>query len=335
MIKTLRITSIIAAILAVGLFVFPVVFGFRSDEEIERFLKSPGAIEKFRQAKGSGTRGNGDQISPLVKQAEGFALYLNPPTKPKEPERQGQPPVEKVPEIPRGPVTAKFTLVATSVNEARPEESLALINEPGKGLNWVRQSNVVGHLTFERIEDGRVILKGGKGTSVLSVEARPPRRSLLADSSSASIVSESPISFGSRKAGSGAADGRITSIEPTMTSEEERALAEKIFAELEAMAKEAESGATDSESGDKEGTAATGKIIPSTPEATRISGEEAKNLGDLGQELKDVRRDPSRAKVSKGLRDRKSWRDRRNQMIKEREKARAKALAERNKPVEE
>ena len=42
MIKTLRITTIIAAFLAVGLLAFPVVYGYRGDEEIEKFLKSPG-----------------------------------------------------------------------------------------------------------------------------------------------------------------------------------------------------------------------------------------------------------------------------------------------------
>ena len=47
MIKTLRITSVVAAILAVILFIFPVVFGGRSDERIEGFLNSPSVIEKF------------------------------------------------------------------------------------------------------------------------------------------------------------------------------------------------------------------------------------------------------------------------------------------------
>ena len=36
MIKTLRITSVIAAILAAGFVAFAVVYGFRSDEDIEK-----------------------------------------------------------------------------------------------------------------------------------------------------------------------------------------------------------------------------------------------------------------------------------------------------------
>ena len=52
MIKTLRITSIIAVVLAGGLLVFPAIFGLRSDKEIEEFLSLPSVVEKFRQARG-------------------------------------------------------------------------------------------------------------------------------------------------------------------------------------------------------------------------------------------------------------------------------------------
>ena len=41
----------------------------------------------------------------------------------------------------------------------------------------------------------------------------------------------------------------------------------------------------------------------SDAEAARISREEAKKLGNLGQELKDVRQDPNRAKLRKDRRD--------------------------------
>ncbi len=54
MIKTLRITSIIAAIVATVLLVLPAVYGVRSDPKIEEFLKSPGAVDKFTAAKGQG-----------------------------------------------------------------------------------------------------------------------------------------------------------------------------------------------------------------------------------------------------------------------------------------
>ena len=50
MIKTLRITSVVAVVLAVVFLVFPAIFGFRSGKEVEEFLNSPGAIEKFKEA---------------------------------------------------------------------------------------------------------------------------------------------------------------------------------------------------------------------------------------------------------------------------------------------
>ena len=63
MIKTLRITTIIAAILAIGFLAFPVVYGYRYHgiEEIEQFLSSPGATEQFSMAKGEKRAGSESQ----------------------------------------------------------------------------------------------------------------------------------------------------------------------------------------------------------------------------------------------------------------------------------
>ena len=83
MIKTLRITSYLAVVLAVVFFAFPAVFGVRGDKQVEQFLNSAGAIEEFRAARGDKIEGKRNETSPLVKQAEAFALYLNPPPKPK------------------------------------------------------------------------------------------------------------------------------------------------------------------------------------------------------------------------------------------------------------
>ncbi|MFA5251878.1 MAG: hypothetical protein WC454_04760, partial [Phycisphaerae bacterium] len=136
MIKTLRITSIIAVVLAVFLFVLPAAFGFRGDKQTEQFLNSAGVIEKFKEARGDKIEDGQREISPLVKQAEAFALYLNPPPKPK-----AEPSATEAKREPRpaGPVAAKFRLIGTSRHVLQPELSLALIDEPGKGLYWVRQ----------------------------------------------------------------------------------------------------------------------------------------------------------------------------------------------------
>ena len=290
MIKTLRITSIIAVVLAVVFFVFPAVFGFRGDKQIEQFLNSAGVIEGFREAKGDKVEDERHEISPLVKQAEAFALYLNPPPKPKP-----EPSVSDGKSEPRpvGPVTAKFKLIGTSRHVLHPELSLALIDEPGKGLYWVRQFSKVGHLIIEQVKDGLVVVRDGKSTFELVAE-RPEKRSLLKANSSSG--------------------GRITGSKPPeidaevqMSAEEEAALAketeaasEKILAELDAMQAEeevaeadVEVGETDSGSKAKE-IAAAGKRSISDLETMRISAREARRLGRLGRRLKNVQREPNR-----------------------------------------
>jgi len=341
MIKTLRITSIIAVILAAGFLVFPIIFGFRSDEAIERFLNSAGVIEKFRQASGDREGRSEGQISPLVKQADAFAAYLIGPAKPERPKPREDTTVPDVP--PPAPIyRPKFTLIGTTVNELRPEESLALIDEPGKGRNWVRQSSVVGHLTIEQVKDGLVIVRGSKGPFELPVVARPPRRSLLEGSSPEPIGSKlTPVSglSGAGSAVSPATGPAMGSMADILTStlqqmgDKEAALAEELFRELGTMFKGAESDKTDSEPVDKENAPSAGKVVPG-PEGRRISDEEAKRLGHLGQELKDVGQDPNQAKVRRDPRLRKDWKERRNRILKERAKARAQALAEQSSQAE-
>jgi len=254
MIKTLRITSIIAVVLAAVFFVFPVVFGVRSDEQTEQFLNSAGVIEKFNKTKGQKSPKSESQVSPLVKQAEAFALYLNPP-KPKTVPVTRKTDKPMVTPRPTGPVSAKFKLIGTSYYASHPDLSLALIDEPGKGLRWVRQSSKVGHLIIEKVKDGSVAVRDGKRVFVL-IAKRPPKKSLLKKRTPPSATSSKPTLSAPEKA-----DARITSSKPPQPSTEEKAastlgktdvgttsskppqpsaeenaaLVEKIFAELENM----------------------------------------------------------------------------------------------------
>lgn len=305
MIKTLRITSIIAAFLAAGLFVFPAVFGFRSDKEIEELLSLPSVVEKFRQAQGDRRQSSEGQISPLVAQAEAFGLYLNPP-KPRRPVRTARGPRKGEVAPPAPPaVTPKFKLIATSVYALRPELSVALIDEPGKGRHWVRQASAVGHLTIEDIRDGLVVVKGAKGTFEIAAEARPPQRSLLAGSPRVSAGKGGPIGSGASSAlvsseiefGASSDTGITSSVLEQMSPEEQAALAAKIFAELGAMM--TEGGDVSDKSGSDYGAEEDSEALIAELEATRISGKEAKKLGHLGEELEDVRQDPNRPKSQK------------------------------------
>jgi len=285
MIKTLRITSVIAVVLAVGFFIFPAVFGVRSDEQTERFLNSAGVIERFSKAQRQNNTESKDQISPLVKQAEAFALYLNPPP-PKRAVAYHKPTATPRPKT----VSAKFELIGTSYYASHPELSLALIDEPGKGSHWVRQSSKVGHLVIEQVKDGLVVVRDGKRTFELTAE-RPKKTSLLKHPPPDATGSKSILPALDK------AVSRITSSTPPkppeLSDEEIAAYDEKIAAyrekmlrDLEDILKEAKLEA-DLEDAPEEAPTERGKLI-SDLAAMRISVEEAKRLGDLGEELRDI-----------------------------------------------
>jgi hypothetical protein len=192
MIKTLRITSIIAAIAAAGLLVLPAVYGVRSNPKIEELLKSPGAVEKFTSAKGQQASKDQSQNSPLVKAAVELTKIINPPPPPK-PVAAAQPsgPSQPVPPV----VTAKFDLIATSYFASHPEQSFVLIDEPGKGQHWVKQGSTIGHLTIETVKDGSIVLREGQRTSEMTVKVQESWKKLLKNppASTRSPQSEGPV----------------------------------------------------------------------------------------------------------------------------------------------
>jgi hypothetical protein len=178
MIKTLRITSIIAAIAATILLIFPAVYGVRSNPQIEEFLKSPGVAEKFAAAKGQHPTKKDAETSPLVKQAADFGKILNPPPPPPPKVAPGATAQGAAP-APPVPVAAKFDLIATSYFASRPEQSFVLIDEVGKGLHWVKQGATVGRVTIETIKDGTIIVRDGQRTSEMNVKVQETWRNLL------------------------------------------------------------------------------------------------------------------------------------------------------------
>jgi len=331
MIKTLRITTIIAAILAIGFLALPVVYGYRYHgvEEIEQFLNSPGVVERFKQAKGSKRVKGGDQISPLVSQALIFKEYLNPTRKPSVP-KPVQTQVARTPApITEAPVvfTTKFTLIGTSYYESRPDLSLAYIDEPGKGMHWVRQGATVSHLLIQEVKDGSVIVQD-RDKMVTLVAARTPKKSLLKGDNTSKTTTVLPgtsttsTSITSSVSGQASAQNvtppalpqndaakraiaaksaamptsprRVVAPRPggrppqPSEAEQDAVLAEFIN-ELKAM--------NSSEYSEEEKAALQEAIVDF--EAMRITAEEAKRLGRLGQELGDVESDPARTKSPK------------------------------------
>ena len=279
--------------MAVLLFIFPVVFGVRNDKHIEEFLNSPSVIEKFHMAMGNEAKTSERRSPPLVQQATAFALYLNPP----EP-REGLAVRDTGAITPLSlPVTPKFRLVATSYYPVQPELSLALIDEPGKGLYWVRQSSKVGHLVIEQVRDSLIVVKGDKGTFELAVEERP-QMSLLEGASSVpkgtggQTGSESTLTAPD-KTGAGVTRTRRKPPQPRPSTEKEARLEELAY-RLKEIQTSFRSDKTDSGPSAAERAALMDKLI-SEFKSLRVSTEEAKKLGALGERLKDVRQDPNRS----------------------------------------
>ena len=193
MINTLRITSVLAAIAAgvlIYYFLIPMVVGAEGDERIEKIVASPTVVEKFKETKGANRKSTGGD-PPLVQQANAFARYLSPP---KTNTTTG---FTRGPKTDRGnvlgPTTPKFKVFATTYFEGNPQLSQALIDEPGKGRHWVRQSSMVGHLLIEQVKDGVVIVKSSKDTYELEIESNSQAAPMKRTSpTSKSITGRSP-----------------------------------------------------------------------------------------------------------------------------------------------
>ncbi len=171
MVKTLRITSIVAALLAIAVFAFPVIYGVKTDENIQKFLNSPGILEKFKAISGNRVQTTTPQVNPLVQQSQAYALIINPPAPP-APSGGGTviPGKTTVQILP--PSTVQFTVESTSFCETNPALSLALINEPGKGTYWVRQAGTVNHQLIEQIKDGVVIVNNGRESVEIKIDEK-------------------------------------------------------------------------------------------------------------------------------------------------------------------
>jgi hypothetical protein len=256
-----------------------VVFGARGDKTIEEFLKSPGAIEQFQHTKGEKKAEGASQTSPLVKQAQAFALYLNPPPPP-------EPIAPSGPQPPRPKVTApKFKLVGTSFYPLHPDLSLALIDEPGKGIRWVRQLEQIGHLVIEQVKDGIVVVNDGGRTFEVAAAERPQKINL---------VKSSTLDINKDKTATNAVPQPAGQVEADLSAPAENAAAEQINAEESADLK-AEVAAMDDlvrklkaaeaneelTEEDKKANAEFEKFV----ESIRVSAEEAKKLDKLGKDL--------------------------------------------------
>jgi hypothetical protein len=180
MIRTLRITSVVAGLLAVGLLAFFSVSRVKGDPEVERLLQSPTVIEVAAKDKGKPGPTGTDF---LVKYAADFATQINPPPPPPSPGSSGglndNGPI--TPTLPK--VSGKFRLLATSFNVVDPNLSLAFVEMPtvDRKQSWVRIGQYLERpeWTVQAIKDGAILYGDGQQNQEITVEERPIRISLL------------------------------------------------------------------------------------------------------------------------------------------------------------
>ncbi len=171
MVNTLRITSIVAGILAVALLSFSTVFGIQkeADPEVVALLQTPSAIDVFQKAHGEQQPVAKNQKPSLVVEAEKYTFVPPPPRPPKAEPSQitGRPPG---PRKPPTPVTAKFDLLATSYFPADPNQSCAMVKETGGHYRWLNIGDSIGHQVVKDIQDGKLILQQANGTATETLE---------------------------------------------------------------------------------------------------------------------------------------------------------------------
>jgi hypothetical protein len=165
--RTISIASLILAALVVALHVRS---QWWSNSQVTR-TETVSAIDRFKQM----AEGKADQVlpqtPPLIQQAQAFALHLNPPHPPQplaKPAPQVSSPMAQVQSKPPSS-SAKFELHGISYYRPKPEESMALICEPGTGRRWVKQGDKLGHVTIEKITSTTIVYKDGDRTQEVAL----------------------------------------------------------------------------------------------------------------------------------------------------------------------
>lgn len=128
-------------------------------------------VEKFKKIGGAGKRNGQEVISPLVKQATAYALYLTPP-EPPAPKKTSRPSIHRQPLHRSAGTTPKFRLLSTTYYRSRPEKSLALVSEPGKGDHWIKKGERLGHCVVESVEKGAIVYRDGNQSHEMKVTVK-------------------------------------------------------------------------------------------------------------------------------------------------------------------
>ncbi len=157
MVNTLRVTSVLAAGLAIALISFSAVYGFRSETNVEELLETPTVLEQLDQGQDTRPQVKSTQESPLVAQAKKFALHLDPPAAAVSRPRIGSGGSITVRPVTPPALPAKFQVVGISHHQD-PNLSRALISETGADPRWICLDDKIGHHTVAAIKESGITL---------------------------------------------------------------------------------------------------------------------------------------------------------------------------------
>jgi hypothetical protein len=289
MVKTLRITTVVATLLAIAIFALPVRYGIRNDENANKFLNSPAIIAAFKASDGNRTKTTTNQVHPLVQQAQDFSSIINPPKPVMTANNTIKPTFGKtVVDLPSSS-TPKFTVKGISYYELKPEMSLALIDEPGKGTYWVRQSSTVNHLLIEQVKEGFIVVRNGEETFELKTEERKVAAPLPKGVIPA-IKSGNPTSKSVTPTRLTARPVTNTAASKTETEEERSQKASELVDKIKEIENKVSEDPNFSQLSTEERVARMQKLIAEYKNSNmNISEKESKSLSDLGVMLGNVK----------------------------------------------
>ncbi len=215
MIRTLRITSVVAVILAAVVLASVLGFlrpasllhlnaGTGGDKQIEKILSGPSAVDRFKEKFGSKGTDTVDTTPPLVKEATVLEGIINPREDTPTAGLRGSSPLKPNPRpTPPVAVSTKFELLGLSYS-SDAKTSLAYIRLPDNTYQWVGPGTEIGHLAIKEIRKNSIVYVDG-GRDVEMPVVAPPETASLLDASNAAAMPEPSLprpTLGAKAAGS-------------------------------------------------------------------------------------------------------------------------------------
>lgn len=159
-------------------------------------VASSSVVSDLVQTQSSRPRDSREQVPALVREAQAFARYLNPPAPPK-PLRpaasQAKVSVASAgPEVKPVTTSVKFELHGISYHRSKPSRSMALVWDAANGYRWVKQGAQIGHVVIEEIHSSAISYSDGRGVHEMALNNLVEATTMVADTGRSDPVPSKP-----------------------------------------------------------------------------------------------------------------------------------------------